>query len=716
MLQIIQYQKSGEIFIEELPAPKLKSGGVLVQNIYSLISAGTERTSVETAQASLIGKAQSRPDLVKQVLDNLKKEGLVATYEKVMNRLDNYKELGYSSAGIVLESSVEDFKPGDRVACAGSSANHAEIIFVPKNLTVKIPNNVSFEEASFTTLGAIALQGVRQADVRIGENVAVIGLGLIGLITVQLLKANGCRVIGLDINANNFDLAKKFGCDECTIINEDSVKIVETFTKGYGTDAVIITASTKSNKPIEYALEYARKKSKVVIVGVTGMNIPRTTFYEKELDLRISCSYGPGRYDPIYEEKGIDYPIGYVRWTEKRNMEAILNLLSERKLDFNSLITHKIPISDGLRAYDIITGKIKEKYIGILIEYSKELKYLESEKRKIEINYKPIENGNVFVGFIGAGNFAQSYLIPPLQKLGVPLIGLATSKPVTSKTTAKKFNFNFATTEIKDILNDQRINTIFIATRHDSHAELVIEAIKSDKNIFVEKPLAINEEQLTEIEKYITETNYNKHLQVGFNRRFSKPIRSIKEFFIDVKEPLVIHYRVNAGFIPLSHWIQDPEQGGRIIGEGCHFIDTMVYLTGALPVSVFAESIISANSNVKDQDTVSVTIKFENGSVGSLLYLANGDSSVSKEYCEVYGGGRTAIMNNFKEVIFYKNNKAKKKKFDGKKGHFEELQHFINVCKGKETSQLTINEIIVVTKTTFKIMESLQSRQVIKIY
>lgn len=337
MLQIIQYQKTGEIFVEELPAPKLKSGGILVQNIYSLISAGTERTSVETAQASLIGKAKSRPDLVKQVINNIKREGIIVTYKKVMNRLDNYKELGYSSAGIVLESSVDEFKPGDRVACAGSTANHAEIIFVPKNLAVKIPENVSFEEAAFTTLGAIALQGVRQADLRIGENVAVIGLGLIGLITVQLLKSNGCRVIGLDISSNNFKLAKEFGCDECSLLNQDALRLVETFTRGYGTDAVLITASTKSNEPIEYALEFARKKSKIVIVGVTGMNIPRSPFYEKELDIRISCSYGPGRYDPQYEEKGIDYPIGYVRWTERRNMEAIVNLLSERKLDFKSL-------------------------------------------------------------------------------------------------------------------------------------------------------------------------------------------------------------------------------------------------------------------------------------------------------------------------------------------------------------------------------------------
>jgi polar amino acid transport system substrate-binding protein len=715
MKQIIHYQKSGEIFIEELPAPKLKSGGILVQNIYSLISAGTERTSVETAQASMIGKAKSRPDLVNQVLDNIKKEGLVATYEKVMNRLDNYKELGYSSAGIVLESSVEDFKPGDKVACAGSSANHSELIFVPKNLAVKIPDNVSFEETSFTTLGAIALQGVRQADVKLGENVVVIGLGLIGLITVQLLKANGCKVLGLDINENNFEIAKKFGCNECALFNYDSIKFVESFTNGYGSDAVIITASTKSNEPIEYSLNFARKRSKIVIVGVTGMDIPRSPFYEKELDIRISCSYGPGRYDPIYEEKGIDYPIGYVRWTERRNMEAIVNLLSEKKLDFQSLITHKIPIEDGLKAYDLITGKIKEKYIGILIEYSSEIKDLSKELRKIDLNTVPIKDSDVRVGFIGAGNFAQSYLIPPLQKIGIPLIGLATSKPVNAKTTAKKFDFKFATTETKDIFSNDEINTIFIATRHDSHAKFVIEGIKNNKNIFVEKPLAINENELNEIEQTIKDYNFDKVLFVGFNRRFSRPIQLIKKFFSDIREPLLIHYRVNAGFIPLNHWIQDPSQGGRIIGEACHFIDTMVYLTGSLPVSVFAESIISHNTQTKNDDTVSIIIKFEDGSVGNLLYLANGDGSVPKEYCEVYGGGRTAIMNNFQEVIFYKNNKTKNQKFDGKKGHQQEIQHFINICLGKEKPQLSLDEIIAVTKATFRAIQSLEKKQLVEV-
>ncbi|MFQ5771674.1 MAG: zinc-binding alcohol dehydrogenase, partial [bacterium] len=434
MLQVIQYQKTGEIFVEDLPRPKIKNGGVLIRNVFSLISAGTERTSVETAQASMVGKARSRPDLVNQVMDNVKREGWVATYKKVQNRLDNYKELGYSSAGIVVESSVDVFKPGDRVACGGVGyASHAEMVFVPKHLVTKIPENVSFGEASFTTVASIALQGVRQADVRIGENVAVIGLGLIGLITVELLEASSCRVIGLDISENNLDIAKRLGCDECFVSNYDAIQKIASLTKGYGTDAVIITAATKSNDPIKLALEFARKKSKVIIVGTVGMNIPKTPFYEKELDLRISCSYGPGRYDPLYEEKGNDYPIGYVRWTENRNMEAVLDLIAQKKLDVKSLITHTFKIEDALEAYDLITEKVIEKYLGILIEYPRDERNGKQEAKKIVLkDHQKIRtiNKEPIIGFIGAGNFAQSYLIPSLRKLGVKLKGVVSSTPV----------------------------------------------------------------------------------------------------------------------------------------------------------------------------------------------------------------------------------------------------------------------------------------------
>ncbi|MDQ7818397.1 MAG: bi-domain-containing oxidoreductase [Melioribacteraceae bacterium] len=716
MLQIIQYQKTGKISVEKIPPPKLSEGRILVQNVFSLISSGTERTSVQTAQASLIGKAIARPDLVKQVISNIKSEGLFSTISKIQNRLDNYKELGYSSAGIVLESSIPDFRPGDRVACAGY-AYHSEIISVPKNLAVKIEEKISFEEAAFTTLGAIALQGVRQADLSIGEYVCVIGLGLIGLITVQILKANGCRVVGIDINRDNFNLATSLGCDECYIINIDSIKYVESFTKGYGTDAVIITAGTLSNEPIEFALEYSRKKSKIVVVGSIGMNIPRSPFYEKEIDLRISCSYGPGRYDSNYEENGNDYPIAYVRWTENRNMEAVLDLMAQGKLDVIPLISHKISINDGVKAYKIITGEIKEPYLAILIEYNHGDSISQiGEPKRFEIYKRPSQViSGVEAGFVGAGNFAQSYLIPNLNKLNISLIGLATDNPVNAKTVAQKFKFNFATTETAEIFECKDINTIFIATRHDSHAKYVLEGIKHSKNIFIEKPLAITEEQLNEIEETVYATNYDKHLQVGFNRRFSKPIKSIKKFFVETKEPMVIHYRVNAGFIPSTHWTQNIDQGGRIIGEGCHFIDTMIYLSGSFPVSVFAKSIISDNLNVNNNDSVSITIQFRNGSVGNLLYLSNGDSSVPKEYCEVYSGNRTAIMENFWVVEFYKNNKVKKEKFDGGKGHKEEINHFINVCTGKEKPRLSFEEIKAVTKTTFMCIESLNRKQSVEV-
>ncbi len=710
MLQVIQYQKTGEMYVEDLPEPRLKGGGIIIQTVASLISAGTERSSVETAQASMMGKAKSRPDLVKQVIETAKREGIMATYEKVKTRLDNYKELGYSSAGIVLESSVPEFKPGDRVSCGGSGANHVEMSFVPKNLSVRIPDNVSFEEAAFGTVGAIAMQGVRQADLRLGEYVAVIGLGLLGLITVQLLKANGCRVIGLDINENNFEIAKKLGCDACAISNSDSIKIVESFTKGYGTDAVLITAATKSNEPLELSLQYARKKSKIVVVGVINMNIPRSPFFEKELDFTISCSYGPGRYDPNYEEGGHDYPIGYVRWTEQRNIEAILELIADGRLDVKSLISHRFPIQDALKAYDLITGKIEEKYLGVLITYPEKSG---NDRKKYKIDLKQnnsIKNSALAIGFIGAGNFAQSNLIPPLVKAGLSLKGVVTSKPVNASSVGKKFNFEFCATDSAEILNNSVINTVFIATRPDSHARYVIESLKAKKHVFVEKPLAVNEEQLEEIADII-KNNSNLAMMVGFNRRFSKPFQEMKEFFKNRQEPMVITYRVNAGFISKTHWMQDSSHGGRIVNEGCHFIDTMLFLTEARPVSVYAVAIESSNSQVENYDSVNIAITFSDGSVGNLLYLANGDNSLEKEYCEVFCGGTAAIMNNFKELSLHSGGKKQKKTYNGTKGHAEEIEHFVNLASGKEKAAISFSSIYDTTMVTFKTLESLRTKQ-----
>jgi len=712
MYQIIQYQKTGDLFIEELPKPILREGGILVQNVYSLISAGTERTSVETARASMLGKAKKRPDLVKQVKDSVKKEGLLATYKKVKSRLDNYKELGYSSSGIVIESSVKSFKS----SAGGGYANHAEVIFVPKNLAVKIPDSVAFQEGAFTTVGAIALQGVRQADVKIGESVVVIGLGLIGLITVQLLKASGIGVIGIDISNDNFELARKFGCDVCLLSEKVSDNQINSYTNGIGADAVIITASARSNEPVETAISVARRKAKVVIVGSVGMDIPRSPFYEKELDIKISCSYGPGRYDNDYEKKGLDYPYDYVRWTENRNMSAIVSLASQKRLDLNSLITHEFTIQEGLKAYDIVTGKVKEKHLGILLHYpSKEID-VEQLGKKIEIKKPKIkQESKIGIGFIGAGNFAQSYLIPNLLTDEINLKAVATADPVNAKAAAKKFIFEYCTTDTSELLNDNNINTVFIATHHDSHAGYVVSALEKGKHVFVEKPLAITEKQLREIKKVIENTDTKTNLMVGFNRRFSKPFVDIKRFFQERKEPFVINYRVNAGFIPKSSWIQDKDQGGRIIGEGCHFIDVMSFLIEAKPVSVFAESIESDNQQVENFDNVNIIVKYSDGSIGNLLYLANGDSSLSKEYCEVYCGGDTTIMDNFKSVSFFKNGKKNRKSYDGSKGHKEEVKYFLERIKGVVPIKLNFESIYLTTLVTLRIMESLRKNSPVKI-
>jgi polar amino acid transport system substrate-binding protein len=658
---------------------------------------------------------------VKQVVDTAKRQGLVATYKKVQTRLDNYKQLGYSSAGVVIESSVEVFKPGDRVACAGGGyASHAEFVFVPKNLVAKVPDNVTFEEAAFATLGSIALQGVRQADAKIGEYVAVIGLGLVGLITVQLLKANGCRVIGLDILDNNFELARKLGCDDCIISNSRAIGKVEAFTQGYGTDAVIITAATNSNEPVELALEVARKKSKVVIVGAVRMNIPRAPFYEKELDLRNSCSYGPGRYDRNYEEGGNDYLIAYVRWTEKRNMEACLDLMSQTKLDVKSLITHSFNIEDALAAYDIITGKIEEKYLGILVEYPKLQENGRHEIKKIVLkDDRRVRNTSQepSVGFIGAGNFAQSFLVPPLGKMGIHLKGVATSTPVNAKSVGKRFGFEYCASDADELLNDRDINTIFIATRHDSHAKYVIESLKRGKNVYVEKPLAISKQQLDEIISVYNarlDNGEEPFLMVGYNRRFSQPIKAIKEFFKERKEPLVLNYRVNAGFIPKTNWYQDEAQGGRILGEVCHFVDTMQFLTDATPLKAFAAG-AEDPGNRYSMDNVNMTMAFSDGSIGTVSYIANAPKGLEKEYLEVLGDDKAAVMENFRKVVFFEDRKRWKKKFPGDKGHAKEIEIVSQALQRGNPAPISFDSLIATTCETLAAVESLRTGNIVQV-
>ena len=710
MLQAIQYQKTGELHVKELPAPELKPKMIVVRTFATLISAGTERTSVSTAKASMLEKIRTRPDLVKQVVEMAKKEGVMNTIDKVRTKLDSYKALGYSAAGVVIESWCDEFAPGDRVACAGGGyASHAEVIAVPRNLAVKIPEGVSYDEAAFTTLGAIALQGVRQAKVNLGESVAVVGLGLLGLLTVQLLKAAGCRVIGLDINENQFALAREFGADAVVTSGSAALGAIEGFTRGIGCDAVVITAGTSSNDPMELAIKAARKRARVVVVGAVGMDIPRSPFYEKELDITISCSYGPGRYDPQYEEEGIDYPVGYVRWTEGRNMEAVLDLVAAGRLNVERIITHRIPIAEAERAYDLITGKIQEPYIGIVLTYPD--RGPDALVRTVTVNTAQPKQGALGIGFIGAGSFAQSYLLPTVRTSGARMVAVATSTSVNARSVAEKFGFEDAATDSGSLVGRAEIDAVFIATRHDSHGRYVLDALEAGKQVFVEKPLAITRTELEAIGEVVERKGGN--VMVGFNRRFSDSLAAMKKHFRAVNEPLVMTYRVNAGFIKLDSWVQAESQGGRIIGEGCHFIDCMQFMCGARPRSVYAAAIGSQNSQNRNADSVSITIRFSDGSVGTLLYLANGDASIPKEYFEVFGGGQTAIMDNFREVTLAAGRKLKTVKFGGDKGHSAEVKATLDAMKAGKPMPISFQSLYDTTLATIAATESLQTGEVV---
>ncbi|MCX8057348.1 MAG: bi-domain-containing oxidoreductase [Ignavibacteria bacterium] len=707
MKQLVQRIKDGEMKVVDLPIPFLKPKGVLVKNYFSLISAGTERTTVETGKENLILKAYKNPDVVKQVYQIIRRDGLIPTIERILGNLEDYKTLGYSSAGIVIESSSEKFKPGDRVACAGAGyANHAEVVYVPENLCVKLPESVSLEEGAFTTLGAIALQGVRLANPTLGEKIVVIGLGLLGLITVQLLKANGCTVIGLDVSDEALEFAKKFNCDYVFKSSKSEKDTIINLTDGYGADKVLITAGTESNEPIELSGLITREKGKVIVVGAVKMDIPRGPYFSKEIEIVISKSYGPGRYDPKYEEYGIDYPYGYVRWTENRNMQSIVELIAQKKLDVNSLITHKFKIDEYQKAYDLILGKSNEFYRGILFEYQDEV---DLRKKTFYSNTKTKKIENIRIGFIGAGSFAQSSLLPHLKNLNVSLVNVCTTDGLSSSNVARKFGFEKFTTSPEEIINDNEINVVFIATRHDSHAKYVIEALKAGKKVFVEKPLAIYYEELREIIDLNVE---EKFLLVGFNRRFAKSIQDIKKHF--PTGPFNFLYRVNAGKLPLEHWTQFEDQGGRIIGEVCHFIDTLSFLCNSYPKQVFAQTISDKIGNNKEEDTLSILIKFEDGSIGTIVYQANGDAALPKEYLEVSSLQRTAILNNFESVDFYAGGKKRTKNYYGK-GHKEEVEAFINAIKNGYQPPIELKSLYLTTQTTFAIVQSIRTGQPVEV-
>lgn len=705
------------MMVLKVSTPVNTTGSLLVKNHFSMISAGTESSTVKAARSSLLEKARQRPQQVKQVLDTLLRQGPVQTWRAVMKKLDAYSPLGYSSAGEIIEvgAGVEGFAIGDLVACAGAGyANHAEIVSVPVNLCVKLHPKADLRNAAYNTLGAIALQGVRQADLRLGESCAVIGLGLIGQLTCLMLRASGIRVVGIDIDGDVVRTAGEHCADLALKRTEPGLTdSIQWFTDGLGVDAVLITAGSSSLDPVNFAGEIARKKGRVVVVGAVPTGFDRDPhWYRKELELRMSCSYGPGRYDLYYEEKGIDYPSAYVRWTEKRNMEAFQELVHSGRINIDYLTTHEVPLEEAPKAYDMILNR-SEPYLGILIKYDVE-KPLEGKRLEVR---SAKSAGKVGVAFIGAGSYAQGYLLPNLPKDDRDVIcrGVITSSGTTSKRVAERFGFEYCTSDEKDILGSQDVNTVFIATRHDTHGEYVLKALKAGKNVFVEKPLCISEDELSKIEEVyqtLAPSPQPPLLTVGFNRRFA-PLALLLQEKIG-SGPMSMIYRVNAGAIPADTWIQDKEiGGGRIIGEVCHFIDFLTFLNGSLPVSVSAVALPDPHNL---QDTVNISLSFENGSIGSVSYFANGAKSLDKEYIEVYRFGMTAVLHDFRRLeIHGKGSTFKKKLFSQDKGQKEMVRTFLNAVKHGGQPPIPFEDILAVTQSTFAALESLRMRSTLKI-
>ncbi len=709
MKQLTQQLKSGDRRVQEVPLPIASAGMLLVRNHYSLISAGTEGSTVMTARKSLVGKARERPQQVKQVLEVLKKQGPVQTYRAVMKKLDAYAPLGYSSAGEVIEvgEGVPGFAEGDRVACAGVGyANHAEVVAVPQNLCVKLAPSTDLKAACYNTLGAIALQGIRQADLRLGESCAVIGLGLIGQLTCVMLRASGVRTFGVDIDQVAVETARKHSCDEAwqrssTGIADDVARL----TSGLGVDAVIITAATSNLDPVNFAGEIARKKGRIVVVGAVPTGFDREpNYYRKELELRMSCSYGPGRYDLDYEEKGIDYPAAYVRWTENRNMQAFQQLLERARIQLDWLTTHEFSLDDAPRAYDMIVER-SEPHLGIVLKYDTE-KPLQRAAIVVR-DSRPVQR--VGIAFIGAGSYAQGNLLPNIPKNDRDVIcrTVMTNSGTTSKRVAERFGFERCTSDVQDILASDEINTVFVATRHDSHASYVRQSLEAGKHVFVEKPLCLTESELAEIIELHVSRN-QLQLMVGFNRRFAPLARVLKDGL--GPGPMAMIYRVNAGTIPADNWIQDREiGGGRIVGEACHFIDFLTFLCGSLPSLVHA---VAVPDPAGLHDTATINLQFANGSIGTVSYFANGSKALAKEYLEVYQSGRTAILQDFKQLEVHGVGKPfRKKLLNQDKGQAQMVRAFLEKVKSGGPPLIAPDELARVTQVTFAVHESLKTRQ-----
>lgn len=713
MKQILQHARNGDIAVVDVPAPKLLPGCVLVRIATSLLSAGTERAASEFASKNLLQKALSRPDLVRQVMDKARRDGIFSAFATAHQRLDLPVALGYSSAGTVVGvgEGITDLNVGDRVACAGANyAVHAEVACVPGLLVAKLPAQpeISFDEAAFTTVGAIAMHGVRTADAELGDVVAVIGLGLMGQITVQILKASGCRVIGMDILIDRAMLAKDMGVDAATSSTEEFRDMCLSYSSGQGADAVLIAAETASSEPVNLAAQVARDRATVVAVGTVGMDLSRRAYFEKELDFRVSRSYGPGRYDAAYEQKGRDYPVGYVRWTETRNMQAFVHLLAEHKVNVRPLITHRFPVERAKAAYEIISAHSGTTHMGVLIQYSDSpderpsLELIKQSARSVQVKDR------IAIGMLGAGNFANSTLLPAIKgSRGIEFVSIASASGAHARYTAEKFGFASCTTDEKTVIEDSNINTVVIATRHHLHAAQVISALAAGKNVFCEKPLCLTESELREIVRAKQQVAAQTLLMVGFNRRFAPMTIKIKSFLQSIHEPLAMHYRVNAGFIPPDHWINDPEQGGgRILGEVCHFIDLLTFLAGSSPVEVHTRDV--GNPGKYAGDNVVIGLRFANGSQGTITYVANGCAGYSKERLEIFGGNAIAVLEDFRRCELLLNGKKTtwRSRFHQDKGHQAEWKAFSEAVLQQGDTPIPFEQIVASTLATLRALDS----------
>jgi predicted dehydrogenase/threonine dehydrogenase-like Zn-dependent dehydrogenase len=712
MKQLLQNMRDGKTTVVDVPVPTPQAGMVLIRTGASLVSAGTERMMVEFAEKSLVGKARSRPDLVRQVINKARREGLLSTAEAAFNRLDQPMPLGYSSTGTIVElgEGVQGYRVGDRVACAGSGyAVHAEYAVVPINLVAPLPDSVDFEGGACGTMGAIAMHGFRLAQPQIGENVLVIGLGFLGLLTTGIAQAAGCKVMGIDLDPKRVALAKEMGVE--AVMREGAEEAAAAFSHGLGMDVVLICADAESNDPVELAGTASRDRGRVVAVGAVGMDIPRRSYYQKELDFIVSRSYGPGRYDPIYEEGGLDYPLGFVRWTAGRNLEAFVNLLGDGGMDVSRLITHRFPIDEAAEAYKLITNKKGEAFLGVLLTYPQDEAAKSGASKTILTSAKVghVTAEQVKLGVIGAGNFASAVMLPVLKSLrSIRQVGIASATGLSAQHLARKFGFAYATSETEVIFSDPVINTVALFTRHNLHAAQILEGLRAGKHVFCEKPLAIHQEELIEISTEL-EKPEAPLLMVGFNRRFAPMSIEMKAFLDTRHEPLLAHYRVNAGYLPPEHWLHNPEQGGgRIVGEGCHFIDFLTWLVGVSPTAVSAQGLPDVGRYA--EDNVALTFEFPDGSLGTVTYLANGDKSLPKERVEVFSSGWVAILDDFRTLTTIRGGRRRVRhiRWRQDKGHKGEWKAFMKAVIESGEPPIPYDQLMGISRASFTALEALR--------